>query len=281
MIVIFVLCGLFAWLCIVKTCCSVWNKRSGGADAYGNHMPGKRLSARDANDLWDEIQRTPPVDDKRERLLDNPHLLEAGSMGNGGDARGASRSRSRRSLTRSDSELLPARVPSNALRQATPAAASAGAGHRPRFNSEEAPAASAQRSRGGSGDGKRWTRRGSLSRAIPRRSKSKGVSFHHHRRVIDEVGSSYQEPMSVSGSVDVEMSNSVSSSEIACSASPASIPSPQRKSVLAGVGADVVDSDDPFSRGAVAVGVGGGGSKPDDRNAEMTLTQLPTPHREL
>ena len=72
MIVIYVLCGLFAWLCIVKTCCSIFSERSigGGAIARRSSLP-RRRSAQEANEMWDEIRRTPPTDDKRQRLLDH------------------------------------------------------------------------------------------------------------------------------------------------------------------------------------------------------------------
>jgi hypothetical protein len=58
MVIIFVLCGAFAWLCIVKSCCALCGKKGD----YGEHGSARERtrSAHEANQLWDAIRKTPP-----------------------------------------------------------------------------------------------------------------------------------------------------------------------------------------------------------------------------
>ena len=55
MVIIFVVCGAFAWLCIVKSCCALCSD-----DKKASHNRHDSKSVHDANELWGAIQKTPP-----------------------------------------------------------------------------------------------------------------------------------------------------------------------------------------------------------------------------
>ena len=266
LVVISVLCGLFAWLCIVKTCCKLCNGGTSQLEHAGGSMTReRRRSAQEANRMWDEIQRTPPIDDKRERLLDHDGL-----SGTDHKLDGINGKRSKRKHVRSGAG-------SDGAGAGVGAATAGVAG---------ASGAAAAGTAAESGD-VRGARTASSSRAIPGRGPyppppntspggtstspaSLHVKFNPFKRLIDDGGQSYEDVVSASFSGSVLGSSTGSSASVTEMVSVAANPGLVAPEVPgAGGGAR-------GGRGAGAHGGGDAGSAAQTADDEKTMTQLRT-----